>query len=124
MKAVEASGIGDELWTLRLEDLPHRPVGKVGMAMRPGIRDAVVEEPRIQLLIAFEPQSRREEALADEPDLVLDLPLLPAGGRRAGDGIDEVMPAHLQEAAIVEPVLADEDRLHRRLHVVVDAARA
>jgi hypothetical protein len=32
--------------------------------------------------------------------------------------------AHLQEAAIVEAVLADEDRLHRRLHVVVDAALA
>ena len=34
------------------------------------------------------------------------------------------MAAHLQEAAIVETLLADEDRLHRRLHVVVDAAPA
>jgi hypothetical protein len=34
------------------------------------------------------------------------------------------MAAHLQEAAIVEPVLADEDRFHRRLHVIVDAAPA
>jgi hypothetical protein len=34
------------------------------------------------------------------------------------------MTAHLQEAAIVLPLLADEDHLHRRLHVVVDAARA
>ena len=34
------------------------------------------------------------------------------------------MAAHLQEATIVEAVLADEDRLHRRLHVVVDAAPA
>ena len=34
------------------------------------------------------------------------------------------MTAHLQEAAIVEAVLADEDGLHRRLHVVVDAASA
>jgi hypothetical protein len=33
-----------------------------------------------------------------------------------------VMAAHLQEAAVVEALLADEDRLHRRLHVVVDAA--
>ena len=38
--------------------------------------------------------------------------------------IDEVMAAHLQEAAIVETVLADEDRIHRGLHVVVDAASA
>jgi hypothetical protein len=34
------------------------------------------------------------------------------------------MATHLQEAAIVLAVLADEDRFHRRLHVVVDAARA
>ena len=34
------------------------------------------------------------------------------------------MAAHLQEAAIVGPLAADEDRLHRGLHVVVDAARA
>ena len=34
------------------------------------------------------------------------------------------MAAHLQEAAIVAAILADEDRLHRRLHVVVDAATA
>ncbi len=60
----------------------------------------------------------------DLPDLVLDLPLLPARSRRAGDRLDEVMPGHLQEAPIVGPLLADEDRLHRGLHVVVDAARA
>ena len=34
------------------------------------------------------------------------------------------MAAHLQEATIVETILADEDRLHRGLHVVVDAAPA
>ena len=34
------------------------------------------------------------------------------------------MAAHLHEAAIVETALADEDRLHCRLHVVVDAAHA
>ena len=33
------------------------------------------------------------------------------------------MAAHLQEAAIVEPVLANEE-FHCRLHVVVDAAPA
>jgi hypothetical protein len=36
---------------------------------------------------------------------------LARSGRRAGDRVDEVMAAHLQEAAIVEPVLADQDRL-------------
>jgi hypothetical protein len=34
------------------------------------------------------------------------------------------MPAHLQEAAVELAVLADKDALDRRLHVVVDAARA
>jgi hypothetical protein len=32
--------------------------------------------------------------------------------------------AHLQEAPIVGALAADEDRLHRGLHVVVDPARA
>ena len=40
------------------------------------------------------------------------------------DRVDEVMAAHLQEAAIVEATLADEDRLHSGLQVVVDAALA
>src|SRR5208283_3271620 len=52
-------------------------------------------------------------------DLVLDLALLPARSRRAGDRLDEMVRAHLEEAAIVLAVLADEDRVHRRLHVVV-----
>jgi hypothetical protein len=30
--------------------------------------------------------------------------------------------AHLQEAAIEEALLANKNRLHRRLHVVLDAA--
>ena len=39
-------------------------------------------------------------------------------------GWNQIVAAHLQEATIVLPVLADEHRVHRRLHVVVDAARA
>jgi hypothetical protein len=35
-----------------------------------------------------------------------------------------MMRAHLKEAAIVLAILADEDRLHRRFHIVVDAAAA
>jgi hypothetical protein len=34
------------------------------------------------------------------------------------------MAAHLQKAAVELPLLADEHRLHRRLHIVVDAAGA
>src|SRR5260221_1311882 len=34
------------------------------------------------------------------------------------------MAAHLHEATIVETPFADEDRLHRSLHIVVDATSA
>jgi len=94
------------------------------MAMRLGVGDAFVEQPGVQLVKVLKPQPRREEALAHEGDLVLDLALLPTGRRRAGHRLDQVVAAHLQEAAIVEASLADEDRLHRCLHVVVDAALA
>ena len=94
------------------------------MGVRLGPSQASVDQPGVELVVALEPQPRREEALAHEADLVLDLALLPARGRRAGDRLDEMVRAHLKEAAIVLAVLADEDRLHRRLHVVVDAAPA
>src|SRR5438034_2364593 len=94
------------------------------MAMRLGEGDAPVQQPRVQLVEGFEPQPRREEALPDKSDLVLDLTLLPARRWRAGDRINQVMAAHLHEAAVVETTLTDEDCLHRGLHVVVDAAPA
>ena len=124
MEAIEAAGIGNELRPFRLECFPDRLVCKLGMAMGLGVGDALIEQPGVQLIEALEPQPRREEAFTHQPDLVLDLPLLPAGSRRAGDRFDEIVAAHLQEAAIVVALLADEDRLHRRLHVVVDAALA
>jgi hypothetical protein len=42
---------------------------------------------------------------ADDPDLVLDLTLLPARRRHAGHRFNEVVAAHLQEAAIVRRCL-------------------
>ena len=118
MEPVEAAAIGNELGPLLLEHLPDRPLGPLGMAVRLGPGDAFVHEPGVQLVVALEPQPRREEALTHEPDLVLDLALLPARCWRASDGLDEMMRAHLQEAAIVLAILADEDRLHRRLYVM------
>ena len=124
MEAVEPAGIGNELGAFGFEHFPDRLLGQLRMAMRLGVGNAFVEQPGVQLVQVFEPQPRREEAFPDQPDLVLDLALLPARGRRAGDRIDQVVAAHLQEAAIVAAILADEDRLDRRLHVVVDAAAA
>src|SRR3982074_2058971 len=94
------------------------------MAMRLGVGDALVQQPGVQLVEGFEPKPRREEAFPDKPNLVLNLALLPTRRWRAGDRINQVVAAHLHEAAIVATILADEDRLHRRLHIVVDAASA
>src|ERR1700693_2897784 len=84
MEAVEPARIGNEPRPLRLEHLPDRLLGQLRMAMRLGVGDAFIEQPGIHLLVALEPQPRREEALTDEPDLILDLTLLPARCRRAG----------------------------------------
>src|ERR1700761_3010498 len=124
VKAVERTGDGHELRALRLENLPDRAVGQLGVVVRLGISDALVKQPGIQLLIARHPQPWREETLADDPNLVLDLPLLPAGRRRAGNRLDQIMTAHLQKAAVELTVLAEKHGLDRGFHVVVDAAGA
>src|SRR4051794_4059404 len=109
MESVEPTRIGNELRPFRLEHLPDRLLSQFWMAMHLGVGDALIEQPGIQLIVVFEPQARRKEPLAHEPDLVLDLTLLPARSRSAGHRFDEVVAAHLQEAAIVEAILANED---------------
>ena len=118
VEPIETAAIRNELRPLLLEDLPDRLVGPLGMGMRFRPGQAFVEKPGVQFVVALELQPRREEAFADEADLVLDLALLPARRRGAGDRLDKMMRAHLEKAAIVLAVLADEDRLHRRLHVM------
>ena len=124
MEAIETAAIRNELRPLRLEDLPDRLIGALGMGVRFRPGQTLVEEPGVEFVVALESQPRREEAFADEADLVLDLALFPSRRRSAGDGLDEVVRAHLKEAAIVLAILADEDRLNRRLHVIVYAAPA
>ncbi len=68
------------------------------------------------LPVRLEPRDRRAERRDDDGEGRARPPLPQPYG-------DEVMRAHLEETAIVLPVLAEEDRLHRRLHVVVDAAK-
>jgi hypothetical protein len=67
---------------------------------------------------------RREEPPAHQPDLVLDLTLLPTWRGSAGDRLHEIVAAHLQKAAVAMALLAGEDRLDRRLHVVIDSPGA
>ena len=66
-----------------------------------GVGDTFVGQPGVQLIVGFDPKPRREETFPDQTDLVLDLTLLPTRGRRAGHRINQVMAAHLQEAAII-----------------------
>src|SRR5690606_907334 len=97
MEAVESTGIGNQAWPLGLERLPDGLVAELGMPVRLGIGQAPVEQPGVELVIALDPQPRAEEAFAHQPDLVLDLSLLPTRCRRASDRVDQIVPAHLQE---------------------------
>lgn len=124
MEAVKAADIGHKAGTLGLEGLLDRLVPDLGMAVRPGIGNGLVQQPGVHLVIALKAQARREKPFAHQTNLVLDLTLFPARSPRAGDGVNQVMAAHLRKPAIVGPLLAHKDRLHRRLHVIVDAAGA
>src|SRR5258705_11150224 len=94
------------------------------MAVRLGVGNALVQQPGVQLVEGFEPQPWREEALPDKPNLVLDLALLPARRWRAGDRVDEVMAAHLHEAAVGERNPSAEERLHPGVPVFLQAPYA
>ena len=83
VEAVEPAGIRNELRPLGLEHFPDRLLGQLRMVMRLGVSDAFIEQPSVDLVVVLESKTRREEPLSDEPDLVLDLTLLPARCRRA-----------------------------------------
>ena len=55
-------------------------------------------------------------------DVLLDLPLLPAGGRIAELGLEQEVADHGREAGVDLPLLAATDLIDGGLHVVVDAA--
>jgi hypothetical protein len=115
VEAVEGPAIGHEARTLGLEDLPDRPAGDLGVRLAPGPGDGPLHQPVVELLEAPDPDAGAEQPVPRRADLVLDLPLLPARGRRAGRRLDEVVAAHLQEAAVERALLADEHRVHRGL---------
>ena len=73
-----------------------------------GVGNASVEQPGVQLIVARYPQSRREEAFAHQPYLVLNLPFLPARRRRAGHWIDQVVATQgTPQGAVISPLLAN-----------------
>src|SRR5580658_8813068 len=123
-KAVEGTTQLHQAGAFVLEHVPDRALFELRVFGAFGVGDALIFQPRIQLREALHAWLGAEQLVAQIADLVLDLALLPSRGRCAGHRLDEMMRAHLQEAAIVPPALADKDRLDRRLHVVVDAAPA
>src|SRR4051794_22716267 len=68
MEAIEAPGVGHEPEALGLEHGPDRLVRDLGVAVSLGIGHALVEEPGVELVVALEPEARREEALAHQPE--------------------------------------------------------
>jgi hypothetical protein len=88
VEAIEPAAIGNEPRPLVLEDLRDRPFRPLGVRMSLRKDQASVEQPGVELFIAFEAGLWGEEPLADKPDLVLDLTLLPARRRRAGDRLN------------------------------------
>src|SRR5579864_4059062 len=85
VESVEPTGIGNKLWPFGFEHLPDCLFTQFRMPVRLGVGDALVQQPCVQLVEGFEPQTWREEPFADQPDLILDLALLPARRRRASD---------------------------------------
>jgi hypothetical protein len=91
-KAVERAGDRHQGGALRLKDLPDRALGLFRVLVRLGAANALVEQPGVQLGVTRRSQAWCEQPLANIADLVLHLPLLPPRRRRAGDGLDQMMP--------------------------------
>lgn len=48
MESIETTAIGDELWSLPLEDLLHCLIGTFRMGMRLGVGDTFIHKPGVQ----------------------------------------------------------------------------
>ena len=70
MKAIEAAGDGDQARPLRLERLPDGLVLELGMFVLLGVSPTSIEQPRIQLVKALDPHSRRQKAFTDQAYLI------------------------------------------------------
>src|SRR3954462_14520139 len=90
-KAGERAEERHQRGALVLKHLPDRALAELGMAGAPGIGDALVRKPAIELVERLHLRAGSEQQVAHGADLVLDLALLPARRRRAGDRIDEVV---------------------------------
>ena len=121
---VEGAAKPHQAWAFVLEHLPDRAILELWMLGALGVGDALIFQPRVQLGETLDPRFWPKHLVAQIADLVLDLAFLPSRGGGAGHRFNQMMRAHLQKAAIITARLANEDRLDRRLHVVVDTAPA
>lgn len=117
MESIERADIRHQTRALFFECFPNRLVRDVRVFVRPGMVDASVFEPGIQLGIRSELRPRHEEPPPERTHLVLDLAFLPARSWGACHRLDQLVPAHLLKAAVVSAILADKDRVYRRLRV-------
>ena len=121
MEAIKRADVWHQAGALGLEHFPDCLVSKLLMWMGLGPCQATVLKPCVKIGITLETRSRHEEPSPDYANLVLDLSLLPAGRRGAGDRLDKVMAAHLLETPIISTVTANKDRVYRSLHIVVNS---
>ena len=123
MEAVKGPDIGNQAGVLSLEDFPDCLIAHLGMFVCLGISNAAIFKPCIEFGIGLVLRARHKVPAADHADLVLNLTLLPARRRGAGNRFHQIVTAHLLEPPVIGPILANKDRIHRRLHVVINTAR-
>ena len=103
-------------------DLGDRALALLGMADRVPLGLAAPLEPGVERGEVGELGHLVPDARPGVLHGLLDLALLPAGGRVAEVRLEQEVPGHGPEARVHGARLAAADRIDRRLHVVVDAA--
>src|SRR5450432_3200658 len=78
-------------------------------------------QPVVQRRQRREARRRLPESMAGILDVLLDLPLLPAGRRIAELGFEQEVADHSREASIDPPLFPAPDPVYGGSHVVVDA---
>ena len=104
-----APGVGDRAWLRGVRDLgPQLPASRL--------------QPVIQRRQRGKARHRLPEPMTRILHVLLDLPLLPAGGRIAELGLEQEVADHGREAGVDLTLLAPPDLVDGGAHVVVDAA--
>jgi len=106
--AVKGCRQGAQCRPLLLPYLFYRAIGLLRMRPLAGDLLAALEKIGVHLGEIGKAQLRCKDPLTDVADLVLNLAFLPARRRRARGGLDEIVVAHGEEAAVEAPLTTDE----------------